>query len=155
MTFAISGTDLPSVSSTFHGRDVFAPVAAHLGRGVPVDQMGSRVLGFSRLSFEPITKTGKKLVGEVIHIDRFGNAITNIREKSLRRRGARRLRIALPNRKLPSLGLERFYEAVPSGRPLALVGSAGFLEIAVNGGNAAKQLKVKVGDPIMVAFDAG
>jgi hypothetical protein len=138
---------LPEVSSTFHGRDVFAPVAAHLSRGVPIHKLGAAVTDFVKLEwFEPKLLPGD-IRGVIIYIDRFGNAISNIgigALKGLKGEPA----VFLKGKRVCALA--RFYSAVPCGKAVALAGSNGFLEIAVNRGNAAKVLGLKVGSELRV-----
>lgn len=122
------------VSTTFHGRDIFAPVAAVLSTGVDPSSLGAHISDPIRLfkSVEP----------QVIHIDRFGNVITNIKRDQFNE--ARRL---LVNGTLVSAQRSFFGEDVGEiDEPFAIWGSAGFLEIAVNGGSAAEVLDVKRGD---------
>src|ERR1035441_5962943 len=131
---------LRPVSQTFQGRDVFAPVAAHLSRGVPIQKFGPALKDFVRLAWpEPRMRQGG-LEGEVVYIDRFGNAITNLEGGLLEGAGGASCEVHAKRRwKCP---LKTCYQAVPPNRPIALVGSSGFLEIAINGGSAEKVLGV-------------
>lgn len=140
---------LPERSRTFHGRDVFAPAAAHLSRGVQTAEFGPRMLEYHTGSVaEPGVKPDR-IDGQIIHIDRFGNVITNIAEESLDRiAGAPPLQIAVAGRRFDRLCAA--YADVATGDPLAIIGSAGLLEIAVNGGDAARTLGVSVGDAVTV-----
>ena len=137
---------LTPISSTFHGRDVFAPVAAHLSRGVPLRRLGPPVKGFVRLDWPEPKQTTRGLRGEVIYIDRFGNAITNLEAGTLPKRGP--LDVLLNGKSLCRVA--DFYQAVPPGCPVAVAGSSGFLELAINGGNAAKQLRIHTGAAVLV-----
>jgi S-adenosylmethionine hydrolase len=140
---------LKHVSRTFHGRDVFAPVAAHLSRGVPIRKLGPALTGYQRLNWpEPKSRPGA-VSGEVVYLDRFGNALTNIEGGTLEKLGSNRLRVRIGRR--PTFPLVRYYQAVAHGQPLAVLGSSGFLEIAVNGGNAGKRLGLKTGDKVTVS----
>ncbi len=140
---------LPQVSSTFHGRDLFAPVAAHLSRGVEPNAFGKEVHSWTKLAFRRPGVKGERLVGEIIHIDAFGNLISNIDEEKLLnfvhedsfmiRVGRRILR-----------GLRKGYWQGQKNETMALVGSGGFLEISVREGRAQKMLKAEKGDPIIV-----
>jgi S-adenosylmethionine hydrolase len=155
------------VSNTFHGRDIFAPVAARLTQNVPFDSLGEKLNDYVRLDWpQPGLggAVGGVLRGEIIYIDRFGNAITNLDEAMVRQVG----RTGVPPVKQdgragktggtpvlllkghPLCELKRFYQEAPAGQPLALVGSSGFLEIAVNNGNAAQELGLKIGDVVEV-----
>lgn len=143
---------LQPVSATFHGRDVFAPVAAHLARGGRFDVLGPRVADWIRLPWPTPEQTPAGWRGEVVYVDRFGNAITNLPASAASdpRPGAW---VQLPGRRRVPLGA--FYQAVPPGRPVAVPGSSGFLEIAINGGDAARALKLRVGSPVTLRTPRG
>lgn len=135
---------------TFHGRDVFAPVAAHLSLGARFDSIGQLVrdpIGFS-IAAPELHET--QVQGQVIHIDRFGNLTTNIEEALLSHPV---LSVRLGNVEIS--GLSRFYGEAPPGQPLALVNSFGYLEIAINGGNAARELGVDRGETVILVFRRG
>ena len=143
----------PEPSSTFHGRDIFAPVAAHLAGGVPLEEVGTPVdvESLQRLRWiEPSVQEGS-IQGWVVHIDRFGNCITNI--------PAELLRVASPDNVRVYVGdaiiqrLHRTYGEVERGEPLALIGSSGMLEIAVNAGNAAELFHIRKGAPVNVILE--
>ena len=134
---------LEPVSRTFHGRDIFAPVAAHLSRGLAVSRLGRELNDFVRLPWPETTKQGGNIQGEIIHIDRFGNAITNIAEELVS--GGTPATCELKGRKV-RCPLAEFYGAVPANHPVAVMGSSGFLEIAVNGGSIARRFGLKIGD---------
>lgn len=133
---------LPEVSATFHGRDVFAPVAAHLCRGVPLHKLGPPLNDCIRLEWPETKPIPQGIQGEVLYIDHFGNAITNIAACMLGTR-ANNSCVIVRGKRVGSLAPS--YQAVPLGRPVAIIGSSGFVEIAVNGGDAAKSLKLRVG----------
>ncbi|HEX8501101.1 MAG TPA: SAM-dependent chlorinase/fluorinase [Pyrinomonadaceae bacterium] len=140
------------VSPTFHGRDVFAPVAGALSRGVRAEELGPRIEDFVRLpSAAPVRQRDGTLAGAVIHVDRFGNCVTNLTPEDLSeadvRRGAR-LRVA--GREVGSF--RRFFaeEAGAAGEPFAVWGSTGLLEIAVFRDSAARVLGVRRGDKVEV-----
>lgn len=140
---------LPCVSLTFHGRDIFAPVAAHLSLGVKPKAFGYEINSWEELSFhKPRTKDGK-LVGEILHIDTFGNLVSNIDEMQLFHfiKG-HPFFIEVGKRKI--LGLKKGYWEGKRGKMIALLGSGGFLEISVREGSAQKSLKAKKGDEIKV-----
>lgn len=146
---------LDKVSRTFHGRDIFAPVGAHVSRGVELDRLGAPVEPENLVRLDlPRTHVSAngELVGVVVHIDRFGNCVTNITEdrlKSFCRTGAAgRLRVAVGGQRIE--GLARNYEAAGAGKPLAIVGSFGCLEIAVNRGSARSHFKLEKGDAVRV-----
>jgi hypothetical protein len=157
---------LQPVSHTFHGRDIFAPVAAHLSRGAPVRKLGSAQKDFVRLPWPQPRVRRNRIEGEVVFIDRFGNVITNIENTSLNLKTevVPRRRPALQSTSVPGLkagcevlaGRKRlcpvkaFYQSVPAGQAVAVPGSSGFLEIAVNGGSAADHFGLKTGDRVHV-----
>ncbi|MBI4339793.1 MAG: SAM-dependent chlorinase/fluorinase [Chloroflexi bacterium] len=135
----------PQVSSTFHGRDVFAPAAAHLSLGVPVEELGEPVDRLVRLHIPEPRREGGRLVGCVLHIDRFGDIVTSIPAEALADFGEG-VRVELAGRRIQ--GLAQSYAA---GRGLvALVGSHGYLEIALANGDAARELGVRVGEEVEV-----
>ncbi len=138
---------LHPVSRTFHGRDVFAPVAAHLARGVPLAEVGPEHAELRRLHLpEPVPEPGA-VRGEVLGFDRFGNAVTNIRARDLPRPGRA---VEVAGRTVPLLGT---YAEAPPGRPLALWGSWGRLEVSVRDGSARQVLGLGKGDPVRVLLD--
>ncbi|HUL22300.1 MAG TPA: SAM-dependent chlorinase/fluorinase [Thermodesulfobacteriota bacterium] len=141
---------LSKVSATFHGRDVFAPVAAHLSLGVKPGALGHKIESLSGLKFEGPFIRGGKLLGEVLHIDTFGNLVSNIDEERLFRftRG-RSFVIRTGGKTIP--GLKRGYWEGKKGELIALLGSGGFLEISVREGNAQRILKAKREDPIVIS----
>lgn len=136
------------VSATFHGRDVFAPVAAHLSRGLAVAKLGPAVDTFVRLPWPPPVRRGQRVVGRVVYVDRFGNAITNL-PAELAPHPARSGHgvVGVGKHAIP---VRRFYQAVPLGRPVAVPGSSGLLEIALNGGSAAQGLRLRVGTRVVL-----
>ena len=140
---------LSPVSRTFHGRDVFAPVAAHLSRGLAISKLGSAVKDFVQLDWpEPKARRGG-IEGEVVYIDRFGNAITNLAAGLLPGQGTSRCEVH-GRRGRRVCRLESFYQAVAPGKAVALTGSSGFVEIAVNGRSAAEALGLAVGSRVLL-----
>ena len=145
---------LPEVSNTFHGRDIFAPVAAHLSLGVPLADFGPPVQNLIRLPM-PIPQTAKgSLIGQIIKIDRFGNAITNISEHALseflKAEFLKSAPYVIRTREVSLGKLNRAYADSEIGEPLAIIGSLGFLEIAVNGGSAEALFGLKRGEPVII-----
>lgn len=139
---------LPKVSSTFHGRDIFAPAAAFLSKGVEPSEFGPKIRRIVMPRFAKVVKRGDALVGEVIHVDSFGNIITNFTAKHLEALGVENcIRVRLID-KLLTLKLCKAYAEVEARKPLAIIGSHDFLEISINMGNAAQTFGVKVGDKI-------
>ena len=139
---------LQPVSQTFHGRDVFAPVAAHLSRGVPIKKLGPALKDFVRLDWPEPRRQRGGIEGEVVYIDRFGNAITNLESSLLRGSAGASCEVYAKRRRV--CPLRTFYQAVAPKTPVALVGSSGFLEIAVNGGSAEKLLGVRIGTRVVL-----
>jgi S-adenosylmethionine hydrolase len=138
------------VSTTFHGRDIFAPVAAHLSMGVRPNALGHKIDSLVWLGFEaPFIKEGR-LLGEILHVDTFGNLVSNIDEGGLIRFIQGRPFVIRAGRKTVR-GLKKGYWEGKKDEPIALIGSGGFLEISVREGNAQKSLKVKRGDPIEIS----
>ena len=133
---------LKPVSRTFHGRDVFAPVAAHLSRSVPIQKFGSATRAIVRLDWPRLKTNCGAVECEVIYVDRFGNAITNMDAKVLGLLG-KGAGVFQGKKRLCAVG--EFYQSVPSGWAVAVLGSSGFLEIAINGGSAAQALSLRVG----------
>ena len=154
---------LPHVSHTFHGRDVFAPAAAHLATGVPIDELGPSVADLAVFPTPRLEVARDNIVGEVLHIDRFGNVVTSIGrllwsedELSLKPVFAKaRLRFNAVRAMVVVAGQEitkvhRTYTEVGLGEGLALVGSSGHLEIAVREGSAAEKLGVSLGAQVVL-----
>lgn len=137
---------LPVKGSTFHGRDVFAPVAARLSRGEPPEAMGRRIEDFVRLSIPEPVIDKEKIIGEVIIIDRFGNAITNINEGIL---GNRPFRVRMKNKTIPVF---KFYKE--AGRKTGtLINSSGYLEIFKYQSSAQKAMNIKLYDRVEVLIE--
>lgn len=142
---------LTPISPTFHGRDIMAPVAAHLAKGTRMEEFGPLITDYQKPSFAEPREIVDGIVGQILHVDNFGNIITNITGRSLKRFAEEggTLCISLGRRSL-TLRMSRTYADAPDGSPLALIGSSGYLEVAVNRGNAAELLGVKVGDPAKI-----
>lgn len=132
---------LDEVSPTFHGRDVFAPVAAHLANGVPLEALGIPIEDPVRLSLPAPRISGQKVEGTVLWVDRFGNLVTNISAGALAPGETYRVTVG----HLEVIGLVTTYGKVRAGQPLALVGSHGFVELAVREGSAAAMAGVSRG----------
>ncbi|MBF0225793.1 MAG: SAM-dependent chlorinase/fluorinase [Desulfobacterales bacterium] len=144
---------LKPVSKTFHGRDIFAPIAAHLSKGIPLKKIGTAFNQDKVVKLniaKPFISTKNELIGQVVHIDHFGNLITNIDSETLRKFN-----------KIPSMfkilinsneinGIFDTYTDVEIGQPIALIGSSGFLEISVNSGKGSDYFNVKNGVNIKI-----
>jgi len=141
---------LPEVSPTFHGRDLFAPVAAHLSCGIAPESFGRVIKSWNEISFpEPVLRQ-ERLIGEVIHIDTFGNLVCNIDYKNLLKFSKSRP-FVIKIGKRTMRGLKKGYWEGRKDKPMTLIGSGGFLEISIKEGNAQKVLKMKKGDKITVS----
>jgi len=145
--FRIENEDLfcKPVSRTFHGRDIFAPVAAHLGREASIQDVGPPATQCVRLPFPSVQIQGDLQIGEVIHVDRFGNCITNIPSDSIAK-STTAPQVILQEGAVCEM--REFYDEAAEGDPLAIIGSTGLVEIAVNGGNAATTLGLETGCPV-------
>lgn len=141
---------LPKVSDTFHGRDIFAPVAAHLARGVAPEAFGPQLAQLIEAGLEqPQPARTGGIAGRIIHIDHFGNCITNITVRHLEEAGIdQNLVVEIIDQRIE--GLCRTYADVAPGALVALIGSSGRLELSVRNGNAARTLGVGVGDTVRV-----
>lgn len=135
------------ISATFHGRDIFAPVGARLSKGMPVETVGDKISDFVDLDFENFGIDGQFLVGEVVYSDNFGNVITNIPEAAVLKFRTFGSQVEVNGRKVSFV---QTYGFVGQGDALALIGSHGFLELAVNKGNAALQFGLRSGDPVAI-----
>jgi hypothetical protein len=140
---------LPQVSSTFHGRDIFAPATAYLDKGAQPSEFGPEINDPINPEFTLIKRTNSSLIGEVMHIDDFGNIITNINATDISQNTAKIINVELPNISL-KLNFGKTYAQAKPKEPIALIGSHGFLEIALNQGNAAEKFHAKAGDKIVV-----
>ena len=129
---------LPEVSATFHGRDIFAPAAGHLSLGAPIEELGQEIFDPVMLELLTVKDLGDELHGSVIHIDRFGNLITNIKPGNLKGRSIVSAKIG----ELEVSGVKGSYYEVGCGEPLALWGSSSCLELAVNRGKASDRALV-------------
>lgn len=141
---------LPEISRTFHGRDIFAPAAAHLAAGVKSEAFGDRISDFIPGNATVPVLHENRIGGQIQHIDHFGNIITNIPESMFTDVTDGKTFVI----RTGAYGFDRVctsYADAAAGEPLAILSSAGFLEVAVNGGNAAERLGVKRGDRVEVA----
>ncbi len=141
------------VSGTFHGRDIMAPVAAALAAGLPIDRVGPEV-SFSdcvQLDIPEPEIDNNRISGQMLHIDHFGNIKTNITTRHLSRfQPATFTGITISNYTINAISST--YNDQPPGELVALIDSSGYLEIAVNRGNAAELTGCSAGDPIIVQY---
>lgn len=164
VTLANPAYRLAETSSTFHGRDIFAPAAGHLAAGAGLDRLGSPVDDLVILKRPRLQVSDHQIEGEVTHIDHFGNIVTSIGQfrwespdtlelsaagaDAGRSMAADRVQVALGETRL--MGIKRTYSDTAPGELLCLVGSSGCLEMAVNGGDAARRLGVKIGGAVVL-----
>ncbi len=142
---------LPSVSSTFHGRDIMAPVAAQLSLGMEPDRLGPTCTEIMELDWPPPQSDPNSIRGEVTWIDGFGNLITNIPTAALPVLTDRSsATVEIGSRTIS--GIARTYGERPAGELVAIVGSSGFIEIAVVNSSAATTLRAGVGAPVRIRW---
>jgi S-adenosylmethionine hydrolase len=141
---------LSNVSRTFHGRDVFAPVAAHLSQGIALTELGSPVTDPVRLDIPQPLVEENGITGQVIHVDHFGNLVTNVTDAMLTR-WQRQSHLVIEVAWHRIEGIASTYNAVEPRGLLALFGSSGHLEIAVREGSAAERLGVGRGVHVRIS----
>jgi S-adenosylmethionine hydrolase len=139
-------------SNTFHGRDIFAPVAAHLARGVPIEEMGVRIDSMTYFRWATPVADKDGIQGWVVHIDAFGNLITNISKELVKEvAGDGPMKIYVGSTILRDISPT--FASVPEGDPVAFIGSSGYLEIGLNRGNAERMLNIPKGAPVSMIFN--
>lgn len=136
-------------SATFHGRDVFAPVAAKLSLGIKPDEMGKPLSKIHEVEVFWHRRVDTGIEGEVIHVDSFGNVITSIKNEVLKARHGERYEVMHRGKKLRMRFLKSYGYAEP-GEVILVEGSSGAVEIARNQGNASQHLNIRVGERIVV-----
>lgn len=151
-SFEITERDycLPELSDTFHGRDIFAPVAAHLSLGVPPNSVGKRVDDLVQLDFGEYEVTSSEVRGELLFKDRFGNLSTNVPEDALPSWLIFGKKVELRLQHVLRLPFLRTYTSGEPGQPLLIISSDGYLEIAVNRGDASKLTGASPGDAFVL-----
>lgn len=137
--------DARDVSSTFHGRDIFAPAGAHISKGVEIEKVGMRIKDFVELDFGKPVKVNDSIEGSIIFIDTFGNIITNISSVMVDYKSGDMLEIWGKR-----VTFQGSYGFSGKGEPLALIGSHGYIEVAVNHGSSAQFFGKKQGDGIII-----
>jgi len=137
------------VSRTFHGRDIFAPVAAHIARGLAPEKLGEPFHDYIKGSVKKPVLGTDEISGDILYIDTFGNAVSNIDESLLAGREIKEIRI----KGHTFHTLSETYNDVSAGKPLALIGSSGTVEISVNQGYAIEKLNLRTGDRVIVTFE--
>jgi S-adenosylmethionine hydrolase len=184
LTYALAGVErytavelanpkyqLPVVSTTFHGRDIFSPAAAHLAAGVPLEELGPVLDSIVRLDAPHLVVGEDRVEGEVVRVDHFGNLRTSIHFLDWHESDTIRLRPMLAPAEgdaevsfsasrthvstgpLTIHGVSATFSSVQTGQPVAFVGSENALEIAVNQGNAAREFDIDVGDRVTLTLD--
>jgi hypothetical protein len=141
---AVPAYRLPAVSRTFHGRDLFAPAAAHVAAGVGVARLGPALTDPVRLAWDRGRERAGTIEGAVIHVDRFGNLVTSLFADALRPGSV----VRVAGRTIPVIGT---YGDLPRGGLGALAGSSGRLEVAVREGSAAAVLRARRGTRVIVS----
>ncbi len=155
-----------SVSTTFHGRDLFAPAAAYAAEGIPGYEFGSEVADLVTLPEPMLAMQDRSLIGEILAADQFGNVITSIghlviagdrglfsswlSREQFSFKGVDSIKIRVQGRSLP---LAWTFDSIPAGELAGVVGSTGLVEIAANRGSAQEMLGVKVGDPVTLSWE--
>lgn len=148
---------LPSPGPTFHGRDVFAPVAAWLAKGIPSGNFGDEIMDFVKLNVPMPKVAGSTIDGHVVHIDRFGNAITNIsfqHIKNLMPAGGSPASITVSFAGKEITGIKKFYAESAPGEPSAIINSSGNLEIFLFKQNARAGLSIKRGETVRLTVSS-
>jgi S-adenosylmethionine hydrolase len=140
---------LPMVSWTFHGRDIFAPAAAYLERGVEASEFGPQISNPVCPSFGSVERSNGCIKGEILHIDGFGNIVTNISGGEVAE--AKMVELKLSEASL-RIAVAKTYAQTRLKDAVVLVGSHGFLEVALNQASAAKKFIVKAGDKVEVSL---
>jgi len=141
---------LKPVSQTFHGRDIFSPVAAHLTKGVPLEKFGPMITDHEKGRVSEVERSGNSLKGEIVYVDHFGNLISNISSTEFHGKNERTVKIRIGETVIG--GLVDSYSKGKNNEPVALIGSSGYLEIAINFADASKVLDCQEGDEIIVTF---
>lgn len=141
---------LKPVSQTFHGRDIFSPVAAHLAKGVGLEKFGADIDDYEHGRVPEVRRSGHWLKGEVVYVDHFGNLVSNLAAAEVRSKSDRPVSVRIGD--VVITGLVDSYARGEKDEPIALIGSSGYVEIAINLADASKRLDCTEGDEIMVTF---
>lgn len=140
---------LKPVSRTFHGRDIFAPVAAHLSRGKKIEKFGTAIKKIKKLKFSEPQIKNNRLMGEVMYVDHFGNLITNINQDAfLRFIEGNKFQIVIGKEKISKISSS--YQEGEKGLPIAIFGSFDNLEISLYGDDASQRLNLNKGSKIYI-----
>lgn len=142
---------LKKISHTFHGRDILAPSAAHLSKGLNPLILGKKIRTIKMIDFPKAVIKDKAIIGEVLYIDSFGNLVTNINERLLSNLGTRPEKTRIKIKSKTIYGIKSSYEQARIGGLLAIIGSTGNLEISANRRNAQRVVGAKPGDKVILA----
>ncbi len=142
----------PTISHTFHGRDIMAPVAAHLSLGVDFNEFGAPFDAIRRIAVRQPVVSEKQIQGIIEQIDSFGNLITNIKSEMFQGRPTDE-RVHIFGANFKTWGIFDSYASQPPGVLIATVGSNNYLEIAVVNDSAAKRFQSSVGDPVTLSWE--
>lgn len=145
---------LSEVSYTFHGRDIFAPAAAWIALGYPLEMLGRSIDRIDVVKFDKPQISGGKVIGRIIYVDSYGNLVTNIKWDLIKDRVTfgEKVRLYYMGNEV-SIPLSRSYGEAPLGELVLIPGSGGFMEISVNMGNASEKLGLKKGDQIYMEIN--
>lgn len=135
-------------SHTFHGRDIFAPVSAHLVNGIAISALGPRLEKIKRLNWPQVNYQKEEAKGEILFIDHYGNAITNISQMQLEAKFPSSELILTVDSNI--ISLVKTFGDVAEGEPLAYYGSGGFVEIALNGASAAEEFNLQIEQKVKI-----
>lgn len=145
---------MPDVSNTFHGRDIFTPVAANILNGIPFGEIGPEINDYVRVDLDYITIMDKSIQAKILHVDSFGNLITNITNNNIQNKiNFNNSLIVTVGSKKHKIRFARSYGFVEKNELLSTIGSSGYLEISINHGDAAKKLNAKAGDKITINLE--
>lgn len=144
----------PSISNTFHGRDIFASVAAHLANGVSFDEIGQKTTQYTHMDFGKVVKQNNSIIGKILYIDQFGNCITNIPQDAIVQffKYGDKIHTVVKDNSF-DLFFTPSYGFVKKDELLVTIGSSNYVEISVNQGSAAKRLSASVQDRVELCFD--
>lgn len=141
------------VSEVFDGRDVFGPVAALISKGLPAEEIGTEIKRYQRISIYEPEVQGNRIEARIIHVDGFGNLVTNVTSRVLEKAGVREgIFEVLIDDRVERIPLVKKFSAVPKGILLMLVAGGDFLELSINQGNASSQLGIGRGARISLIF---
>jgi S-adenosyl-L-methionine hydrolase (adenosine-forming) len=148
---------LPNPSSTFHGRDIFAPMAAALAEGVSPEDLGPTIQDPVRFAITRCESMADgTLAGKIMHIDHFGNCVTNLpSDRLLAPSATRSFCLRVKQFKIRKVAGSYSEGVARPGMPFLICGSAGFLEISVQSSSAARELRIKVGEPVLLVWEDG